>query len=287
MDLVADKLARPPRWLTDHGLEWLGRLLVEPRRLWRRYLVGNPLFLWRVLGQRLGWHHLDDDASPSRQMNLLGRLVDNRDQDSVAAKLRRVRFSFFLSLLQNVPRPVTILDVGGTQGFWETMGYTDVPGVQVTLLNLDEQPVRHSNFSSLVGDATDLSEIRDAEFDVVFSNSVIEHVGGLSQQGRMAREIQRVGKRYFVQTPNYLFPIEPHFLLPGFQWLPASVRVFLVRHFSLGWIRRIPDRDKAAELVHSTRLLRKGELLALFPGARLYEEKVLGLTKSFVVYKGW
>ena len=46
--------AMSPRWLTDHGLEWLGRLIIEPRRLWRRYLIGNPLFLWRVLKQRLG-----------------------------------------------------------------------------------------------------------------------------------------------------------------------------------------------------------------------------------------
>lgn len=51
-DYVAGEVPRSPRWMTDHGLEWLGRLLIEPRRLWRRYLVGNPLFLWRALGQR-------------------------------------------------------------------------------------------------------------------------------------------------------------------------------------------------------------------------------------------
>lgn len=53
-DYVSGSLRRAPRWMTDHGLEWLGRLCVEPRRLWRRYLVGNPLFLWRVIRQRLG-----------------------------------------------------------------------------------------------------------------------------------------------------------------------------------------------------------------------------------------
>ena len=51
-DYVSGNLRRAPRWMTDNGLEWLGRLLIEPRRLWRRYLVGNPLFLWRVLKQR-------------------------------------------------------------------------------------------------------------------------------------------------------------------------------------------------------------------------------------------
>jgi len=52
-DYLAGVTPRAPRWMTDHGLEWLGRLLVEPGRLWRRYLVGNPLFFWRVLKQRI------------------------------------------------------------------------------------------------------------------------------------------------------------------------------------------------------------------------------------------
>lgn len=52
-DYVSGNLTRAPKWMTDNGLEWLGRLLIEPRRLWHRYLVGNPLFLWRVLKQRL------------------------------------------------------------------------------------------------------------------------------------------------------------------------------------------------------------------------------------------
>jgi len=62
-DYVSGSLRRAPRWMTDHGLEWLGRLCVEPRRLWRRYLVGNPLFLWRVIRQRLGLLTLPGDAS--------------------------------------------------------------------------------------------------------------------------------------------------------------------------------------------------------------------------------
>jgi N-acetylglucosaminyldiphosphoundecaprenol N-acetyl-beta-D-mannosaminyltransferase len=59
-DYVSGELQRAPRWMTDNGLEWLGRLLIEPRRLWKRYLIGNPLFLWRVLKQRLGLLHFDD-----------------------------------------------------------------------------------------------------------------------------------------------------------------------------------------------------------------------------------
>ena len=54
-DYISAQLWRGPRWLTDNDLEWLARLIIEPRRLWRRYLIGNPLFMWRVLKQRLGW----------------------------------------------------------------------------------------------------------------------------------------------------------------------------------------------------------------------------------------
>jgi N-acetylglucosaminyldiphosphoundecaprenol N-acetyl-beta-D-mannosaminyltransferase len=51
---VAGDVRRAPRWMTDHGLEWLGRLLIEPRRLWQRYLIGLPVFFARVLAERLG-----------------------------------------------------------------------------------------------------------------------------------------------------------------------------------------------------------------------------------------
>jgi N-acetylglucosaminyldiphosphoundecaprenol N-acetyl-beta-D-mannosaminyltransferase len=59
-DYVSGELARGPRWMTGHGFEWLARLVIEPRRLWRRYLIGNPLFLARVIRQRLGLLHSDN-----------------------------------------------------------------------------------------------------------------------------------------------------------------------------------------------------------------------------------
>jgi N-acetylglucosaminyldiphosphoundecaprenol N-acetyl-beta-D-mannosaminyltransferase len=58
-DYVSGRIRRAPKWATDHSLEWLGRLMIEPRRLWKRYLIGNPLFLYRVIKQRLGLLTLD------------------------------------------------------------------------------------------------------------------------------------------------------------------------------------------------------------------------------------
>lgn len=53
-DTLSGEIPRGPKFLTDHGFEWLARLIIEPRRLWKRYIIGNPLFFWRILKQRLG-----------------------------------------------------------------------------------------------------------------------------------------------------------------------------------------------------------------------------------------
>ena len=214
------------------------------------------------------------------------RIADNRDAGSLAVQFRRKRFSFFLSLLSQLQAPVKILDIGGTALYWDMMGLNRENQVWVTVLNLTEDHSAHPNITSIVGDARKI-EAEDNSFDIVFSNSVIEHVGTFEDQRQMADEVQRVGKRYFVQTPNKYFPLEPHFLFPFFQFLPLSIRVKLLQNFKLGWFAKTPDARAAREIVQSIRLLTRREFLLLFPGANLYEEKVFGLAKSFVVFAGW
>jgi hypothetical protein len=202
--------------------------------------------------------------------------------------MRRRRFSLFLSLLSGVERPLRILDVGGTSEFWQLMGLDHLEGVKVTLFNLQAQSVAGSVFESVAGDARDLSRYSDRSFDVVFSNSVIEHLGPkFSDQQRMAGEIERVAHRYFVQTPNRYFPLEPHFLVPGFQFMPVSLRTWLVSSFDVGWYKRIPDKAAAQREVESVSLLTQRQLKTLFPHALIYKERLLGLTKSFVAFGGW
>lgn len=220
-------------------------------------------------------------------MNFTRKIYDNARSDSLAAKMRRRRFAFFLQLLNTVPRPLTILDVGGRQRFWEVMNFSQEPGIHITLLNIEPAEINLANFVALTGDATCMDSFLDNQFDVVFSNSVIEHVGSFDKQKQMAREAQRVAQRYFIQTPNYYFPIEPHFLFIGFHWLPLEARAWLHSHFNLGWQKRIPDRKEAQESVAQVRLLRKKELLSLFPHCHLYEEKIMGITKSLIAYGGW
>jgi methyltransferase family protein len=218
---------------------------------------------------------------------LFQSIVDMREANSLITKLRRKRFALFQSLLSQVPRPVRILDVGGTSFFWHMMGFAASKDVRITLLNIGEPEAAPPYFESLTGNACDMRQFRDQEFDVVFSNSVIEHVGDESDQRRMVAELKRVGRRYFVQTPNKYFPLEPHFFFPGFQFLPIPARIWLVQHFALGWYPKMPDYTTAHQAVEQIRLLSVHDLRRLFPEGTLYKEKSLGLTVSFVVYAGW
>jgi hypothetical protein len=104
----------------------------------------------------------------------------------------------------------------------------------------------------------------------------------MEDQRRAAAEMQRVGRRWFVQTPNRHFPIEPHFLFPFFQYLPIEARAYLLSKTRLGWMARVPDRHEARKVVEGVRLLDRDEMRELFPGSAILEERFAGLVKSFV-----
>jgi hypothetical protein len=213
------------------------------------------------------------------KMDILRRLADNRKPHSIANKTRSRRFEIFKRMVSQIPLPISVLDLGGTQEFWEVMGLIDEKYIYVTIINIDVIDVNYPNFKAIIGDATELSLFGDKCFDIVFSNSVIEHVGNYSQQCRMAQEVQRVGKSYFIQTPNKYFPIEPHFLIPFFQFLPDVVKKYLVRNLNFGWYR-VPNREIEAIRI---RLLTEREIRRMFPTSHVYKEKYWGLTKSFII----
>jgi hypothetical protein len=212
--------------------------------------------------------------------------ADNTNERSIASRLRKRRIQLFLEMLDNIPGEVQILDIGGTQKYWEMMALdsTLMAKIQITLLNTQPQTTSYQNFTSVVGDARNMPQFSDNQFNIVFSNSTIEHVGNYSDQKNMAEEVKRIGNNYFIQTPNRNFPIEPHFVFPFFQFLPIRFRVWLVRHFKLGWFPKMNDYQQALAEVKGIRLLTKSEYKKLFPEAELFEEKYLGLTKSFIAY---
>jgi 2-polyprenyl-3-methyl-5-hydroxy-6-metoxy-1,4-benzoquinol methylase len=211
--------------------------------------------------------------------------MNHSRQTSLTLAMRRARFGRFLELVESCPkRPVQILDVGGTEEFWEAMGCAD-SGHNITLLNLEAEPTKHANIVSLAGDARQMPQFADNQFDVVFSNSVIEHLETIESQRQMAAEVRRLATKYFVQTPNYYFPVEPHFMFPGFQFLPRAVQIRLLCTWGLATYPRAKDERQAHEYLDEIRLLTRSEFASLFPDAVILRERFFGLTKSFIAVK--
>lgn len=205
--------------------------------------------------------------------------AEHRDPQSLAGRYRRRRMKLFWESL-SPGHELRILDVGGALETWD-----DVPAeCHVTLVNLipPERPSPpHCDF--VQGDARDLAQFGDGEFDVAFSNSVIEHVGGPADQAAMAREVRRVGIDYFVQVPNLFFPIEPHFMFPGLQFAPSWARRLVARWWPFGW--NPPGSPEAFHDADNIRLLSARELGHLFPEACILGERFGPLNKSLVAIR--
>lgn len=219
-------------------------------------------------------------------LNLKNLASSNTGEGRVSASFRGRRFGLFSRLVANRSRPIRILDLGGKEPYWSRLGVEDDSEYAVTLLNLEEVPTTLPGFRSMAGDATDLSSIDLTEFDILHSNSTIEHLFTWESQRKMAAEIVESGLPYWVQTPNYWFPIEPHFHWLGWQWYPRWMRIAMLRRVRCGFRGPVPDRDEAARHVDEVRLLSAREMRSLFPNATLYSERIGPLTKSLVVHWG-
>lgn len=204
---------------------------------------------------------------------------------ALSARFRRRRMQRFARALGITPE-TRVLDVGGTPDYWRLLSAPP----RVTLLNTPRAGQELGSAASWVAGDGRALPFRDGAFDVVFSNSVIEHVGGPESQLRFAREAMRVGRRFWVQTPNLWFPLEQHLLLPVVHWLPRAWQQRLVARLSLVHIalRLSPDRREfyVRHYLEDIHLLDARGLRALFPGAGLVRERFCGWTKSLVVYGG-
>lgn len=223
-------------------------------------------------------------------MGILSRLINVKDgsvNGGLSNGFRSKRFKYFEELVENIEGPISILDVGGTPHFWKQRNWIGKERVTITVVNLTAEESPYENIRTVVGDATNLEQYEDNSFDIVFSNSVIEHLFTLENQQAMARECQRVGKAFWVQTPNYWFPIEPHFHWLGWQWYPRSVRLAAIRRVKCGHRGPCPEMAKAVEIVDEVRLMTRKEMIEAFPEARMWQEKFAGLTKSYVAIGGF
>ena len=222
---------------------------------------------------------------PENRFGVTGVTGDNAPKGSVT-RFRRKRFQLFLKVAHEIApgrKTIEVADIGGAMDYWE--GVRDLWGhlpLRITIFNIGEQAPDQGPYKFRIGDACDLSEIVDNTFDLVHSNSVIEHVGHWTQIEAMAREIRRLAPRYFIQTPNFGFPLEPHFRTLFFQWYPEVVRAGMLLRKSRGFYSAAKTMEDAMQAIQSVNLLTAGQMLHLFPDARLEREKLFGLTKSLI-----
>lgn len=196
-----------------------------------------------------------------------------------------------------IDRKTKILDLGGGNGehikglvdrkYWENIIVADI----------DKRLLEKAKASGLriyQLNESDRMPFKDKSFDIVFCNSVLEHITvakeniwnykdgkkffeeSFKRQTRFANEIRRIGKKYFIQTPNRFFPIESHTWFPYLQFFSRNIQIRLIRLLNKFWLKKTqPDWN----------LLSGKELRALFPNAQIYKERVIGIVKSFMIIK--
>jgi hypothetical protein len=175
-----------------------------------------------------------------------------------------------------------LLDLGGDSFFWELAASIGLPVPCVTVVNL--YPSRNQlppGVRWVVADGTRLP-FRDCEFDVAFSNSVIEHLGNEGAQECFAREARRVARSLFVQTPSRSFPVEPHLISPFIHWLPRWMQSGLLRNFTVWGLVTRPSQDYCDRFLSEVRLLDADQMGKLFPGVAIRRERWMGITKSLI-----
>ncbi len=223
-------------------------------------------------------------------MDLIHALQDRDNPNSLAMRFRRIRARRIVDLISAVHAETgacRILDLGGEPDYWRLFdrGFLQSKAVHILLVNPAPQRSCDPLFSTLVGDACALPELQ-GRFDLVHSNSVIEHVGDWSRMEAFAAEVRRLARRYYVQTPYFYFPVEPHFSAPFFHWRSEQARARMLLKRRRGWCERAADVGAAMRVVQHARLLDKTQFRFLFPDAKHVDERAAGLTKSLIAVRG-
>lgn len=215
-----------------------------------------------------------------RGRRLRSRLVEG--PGSLGSRARARRWDLMLEMFPELAS-MSVLDLGGTTRFWLD---SPIQPAAVTVVNLVHPPAPETEWvTEVIDDACNLGDpVGSTTFDLVCSNSLIEHVGGHARRQALAHQVHLRADRHWVQTPYRYFPVEPHWLFPGFQFLPVATRAVISQRWPL--IHTPPaDRASALRSVMSTELIGATELETYFPSSRIVRERFAGLTKSIVAVK--
>ena len=221
-------------------------------------------------------------------MSLFKLFVDHSKKDSFVNSIRKKRFAYQKLLIEKLletKQEIKILDIGGEIEFWKHMGWEN-NRCTIYLLNLEAVPTITPTygFIQITGNALALP-FEKGEFDLIFSNSVIEHVGSYTNQQVFAAETKRVCTKYMIQTPSLWFPLEPHSLLPFVQAIPHPIRAILIMFFNINYFPKQKTYQAALATSKSTLMFSKKRFQALFPEADIQVERLLGIPKSYTAIK--
>ena len=211
--------------------------------------------------------------------SLSNRLIDSYSGSSLSSRARARRW---IEIMRRFPElgEMDVIDLGGDIRSWRL---APVRPRRLLLVNTFAQDLPETWAEAVVADACDLPpSIIDRRFDLVYSNSVLEHVGGHHRRRRFAETALALGKHLWVQTPYRYFPIEPHWVFPGFQFLPVAARVRAMGLWPVGNYPRDLPRTEAVGHVLNIELVSMTEMEAYFPGVEIWHERLLGMTKSLV-----
>lgn len=194
------------------------------------------------------------------------------------AKSRQEKFRLFVKLLNPTPR-TRILNVGASgpnfafaEQFESLYPYRgQVTGGGISMSEVRDYRRSFPGVMPLVFNGCALP-FPNASFDVVYSNAVIEHLPDHQAQQRFAAEVARVGRGWFVTTPNWWYPIEPHYHLPLVQLLP------------LGWQRTLVSRLGRTPYEHLN-LLTRHQLRRLFSDGDVIGCRVTFYPETLIAYR--
>jgi hypothetical protein len=219
------------------------------------------------------------DEQTGRASALTRRLIDESDRRSVASEARRRRWQQLLTAFPDLAQ-MRVIDLGGVVGEWQR---APVQPASVLVVNLfDQEPV--GTIDALTGDACALSAAEVGRFDLAYSNSVLDLVGGHSRRTEFANVVGSLAERHWVQTPNRYFPVDACTLFPFQPLLPLEVRAWLARRWPLGY-RRTDDHTGSVLINLSRDPLSAAGLAAYFPDSEIWRERFYGLTKSLIAVR--
>lgn len=202
------------------------------------------------------------------------------------------REHLFRELLVDRPRPMKIIDLGGTAAFWKKWGISEDDRIEITLIN--NHHIDKTNMGTEgtlpfirqeIRDARDVSESEYEQFDLIFSNSFLEHLESADAQRQICEKIEASGRDYFVQVPNKYSLIEPHFphpLVPFFALYPKSLQAWLLTKHHFGSGSREPSYESAKERLKYSHPLGIGDVRKLLPSATVVKEYTFGIPLSIV-----